>query len=563
MEVTLQRTAYSTNIKTRKDFTCAVFDADFNLVAQPQAPHHIGSLVSSVPRNMKPLVDELETGDGVLVNDPYRGGTHLPDITLISPIFHREEIVGYAANIAHHVDIGGAIAGSLPTDETEIYPEGLIIPGTKAVENWEYDDNIMDLILRNVRAPEKREGDYHAQLGTNRIGTERYLELLEEYGRESFEARLGELVDYTEELVRAAIEELPDGRYEAEDYLDGDGVVNEPVKLALAVVIEDDEIKVDFEGTADQNKGPLNAPEAITLAGCLPVIMSFLGGGELPKNEGFYRPFSMHLPEGSMVNPGENAPIVGCMEVGMRISDLITKAMAEVMPDRTIASSKGVACIVTYGGMDPRDDQFKVFMESLAGGYGARPTKDGLEAVQPHAQNTANSPIEELETEVPVYVRRYELRQDSQGPGRYRGGMGLRRDLEFYAPETEFSVLSDRKESQPWGLFGGGSASSARYVINPESDDPDILDSKDNVTLGQNDIASVQTPGGGGYGPPLQRDPESVLRDVIDGKVSEERAYEVYGVVLDLERRAVDWEKTEERREELEQAEAATGGGGK
>ncbi|MCD2204590.1 hydantoinase B/oxoprolinase family protein [Halobacterium sp. KA-6] len=548
MGVTLQRTAYSTNIKIRRDHTCALFDADLRHIAQHDvAPQHIGSLVSVVPRNFKDRLKDLEPGDGFLVNDPYKGAVHLPDVMLISPLFHNDELIGVAANSAHHVDIGGGTPGGIPTDSTDLYGEGIILPLSKAVEDWEYNETVLDLIRRNVRGAEMRLGDYRAQLGANRIGEQRYSELVADYGADTVETYLDELFDATEDRVRAAIADLPDGTYEASDYLDGDGVVDEPVCLKLAITVEDDELTVDFTGTAEQNEGPLNCTPAMIFSGTMSVIMALLGA-DLPKNDGFYRPFEFITPEGTMVNPKPQAPVASGWEIPMRAGELVTKAMADALPDETIAASKGIVCNIAYGGDDPRDDGEYVYYETVAGGYGARKEKDGMEAVQTHFQNTANSPIEELEREVPLYVRRYELIQDSAGAGRTRGGLGVRRDMEFYDHQTRFSILSDRAKSSPWGLFGGESGRRAHYVMNPDTDNRKDVSSKSTTTLDSGGVASIQTPGGGGYGDALERNPEAVLEDVRDEKVSVEAAREAYGVIVtndgNLDRKA-----TRDRRE--------------
>ncbi len=548
MGVTLQRTAYSTNIKIRRDHTCALFDADLRHVAQHDiAPQHIGSLVSVVPRNVPDWEDELEPGDGILINDPYKGAVHLPDVMLISPLFHDDEVIGYAANSAHHVDIGGGTPGGIPNDSTELYAEGLIIPGVHAVENWEYDENVLGFILRNVREPKMRRGDYQAQLGANRIGERRFAELHDSYGRETVESSLDELLDYTERRVRAAIEELPDGEYTARDEMDGDGIVDEPVELVLTLTVDGDELTIDFTGTADENEGPLNCTPAMAFAGTMAVIMAFIGE-DLPKNDGFYRPIETVTPEGTMVNPTYDRPVAAGWEIPMRAGDLVTKAFADAVPAETIGATKGMVCNVAYGGEDPRDDGDYVYYETVAGGYGGRAGKDGMDAVQTHFQNTANSPIEELEDELPVYVRRYELIRDSEGAGRQRGGLGVRRDLEFYDHEASFSLLTDRTRSRPWGVFGGHSARPSRFYRNPETDDEEALASKSTTKLDPNDVVSVQTPGGGGYGDPLERDPQAVLADVLDEKVSPEKAYEEYGVVIDD---GVDAAATAARRRDL------------
>jgi len=558
MGVTLQRTAYSTNIKIRRDHTCAIFDADLRHIAQHDvAPQHVGSMVSVVPRNVRERAADLEPGDGILINDPYEGAVHLPDVMLISPLSHEGEIVGYAANSAHHVDIGGGTPGGIPNDSTELYGEGMIMLGVKAVRDWEYDEEILKLITRNVRGADMRLGDYRAQLAANHIGNRRYAELIADNGQETVETYLDELLEYTERRVRAAIEELPDGTYAAEDHMDGDGVVDEPVLLQLTLEVDGDEMTIDFTGTAEENRGPLNCTPAMAFAGAMAVIMSLLGEN-LPKNDGFYRPFETITPEGTMVNPSRNRPVAAGWEIAMRTGDLVTKAMADALPEETIAATKGIVANLAYGGHDPRSEERYVYYETVAGGYGARAQKDGMEAVQTHFQNTANSPIEELETEIPLYVRRYELIQDSAGAGRQRGGLGVRRDMEFYGEDATFSALSDRAKSEPWGLFGGHSARPAHYVINPDGDDPMPVSSKSTTNLESGDVASVQTPGGGGYGDPTERDPERVLSDVLNEKVSVEAAREEYGVVV--EDGTVDEDATAQLREEL-RGEAATDGG--
>jgi N-methylhydantoinase B len=550
MGVTLQRTAYSTNIKIRLDHTCALFDSELRHIAQHDvAPQHIGSMVSVVPRNVRERIDDLEPGDGLVINDPTRGAVHLPDVMIISPLYHDGETVAYAANSAHHVDIGGSTPGGIPNDSTSLFAEGLILPCVKAIRDWEFDPEILDLITRNVRGADQRVGDFRAQVGANRIGQDRYEALLERFGPNAVGGHLDDLLDYTERRVRAAIAELPDGTYEAEDLMDGDGVVDEPVRLRLALSVDDDELMIDFTGTATQNAGPLNCTPAMAFAGSMAVIMALIGE-DLPKNDGFYRPIETITPAGTMVNPEGDAPVAAGWEIAMRAGELVTKAMADAVPERTIASTKGIVCNVAYGGRDPRDDEDYVYYETVAGGYGARAEKDGMEAVQTHFQNTANSPIEELETEIPLYVRRYELIQDSAGAGRQRGGLGVRRDLEFYDHEASFSLLSDRARSSPWGLFGGKSGSPARYVINPDSPDGYAVASKSTTELDPDDVASVQTPGGGGYGDPLERPPEMVLEDVVNGKVSEAAAEDEYGVAVDVANRSVDEEATTELRDE-------------
>lgn len=550
---TLERTAYSTNIKIRRDYSCALFDAEGQHIAQfTAAPSQVAALKYAVPALLEERRNQLQPGDGFLLNDPAQGGAvHLPDVMLISPVFDDDErLIGVVGNDAHHVDIGGETPGGIPVDSTSLYGEGLILPGVRAVREWEYDEEMLRLLTRNVRGSEQRVGDYQAQLGSNQIGARRYATLVENYGHDAIGTYIDDLLDYTERRVRAAIDALPDGRYEAEDYLDGDGISDDPLRIKLTLVIDGDELTFDFTGTADQNRGPINSNPSTVFAAVMMAIRSIFEE-DLPQNQGFYRPFELVTPEGSMMNPDFNAPVAGTGEVTQRVPDLVIKSLAEAIPERVIAATKGTVVNVAYGGTDPRDDDEYVYYETFAGGYGARPTKDGMDAVQPHLQNTANSPIEELEGEIPLYVRRYELRQDSDGAGRFRGGLGVRRDMEFYDHEASFTVLSDRSKFPPWGLFGGHDAAPARYVIDPDTADEREVGSKSTTRLRPGQVASIQTPGGGGYGDPLERDPELVLEDVVGGKISEEKARETYGVVVDLEARTVDREATERRRAEL------------
>jgi len=530
MGVTLERTAYSTNIKIRRDYSCAIFDSRVRHIAQyTAAPAQIAAILYSVPNVVEQHEERLEAGDALIVNDPASGGSvHLPDVMMITPIFDGDDIVGYAANDAHHVDIGGSTPGGIPTDSTDLYSEGLILPGVKAATNWEFDEDVMNLILRNVRNREERKGDYQAQLGANRIGSERFVDIITEYDEE-FEPLVDELLAYTERRIRSNIEALPDGVYEADTYLDGDGISDDPIRLAVAVTVDGDEVEFDFTGSGDQNAGPVNSNPSTTFAACIMAILSIIGK-DLPVNEGLYEPFELVTPDGSMLNPEPNAPIAGTGEIDIRICDLIVKCLSNAVPEKAIAATKGTICNVSYGGSDPRDDSEYVHYETYGGGYGARPTKDGMDAVQPYLQNTANSPIEELEKEIPLVVRKYELREDSEGAGKFRGGLGLRRDLEFYDHAASFTVLADRSKFAPWGLFGGEEGAMARYLVNPDTDSESVLNSKSSVVLEPGDVASIQTPGGGGYGDPADRDVERVLRDVREEKISPERARETYGV---------------------------------
>ncbi len=553
MGVTLERTAFSTNIKIRQNYSCALFDADANHIAQhTAAPIQMAALKHAVPGLVEERIDDMSPGDGYLINDPSKGGAvHLPDLILISPMFSDEdELIGFVGNNAHHVDIGGETPGGIPIDSTSLYGEGLILPGVRLVRDWELDEEMLRLLTRNVRGARMRVGDYQAQLGANQIGSRRFNDLYERYDSDTLSDYIDELCSYTETRVRSELRQIPDGTYQAMDYLDGDGIKNEPLRIALTVQIDADEVVFDFTGTADQNRGPTNADPS-SVFGAVIIAIRSLFEDDIPLNDGFYRPFELITPAGSMVNPGHNAPIAGTGEIVQRVADLVLKSLAEAIPDQVIAATKGTSINVAYGGIDPRDGEEYVYFETFAGGYGGRPTKDGMDAVQPHLQNTANSPVEEIEREVPMYIRRYELREDSEGAGRYRGGLGIRRDMEFYDDEACFTILSDRARFAPWGLFGGHSGALARYRIDPDTADEYTVNSKSTTQLEQGQVASIMTPGGGGYGDPLDRDPTLVRQDVLNEKVSLEKARDVYGVVLDADTLSIDHQATARRRQEI------------
>ena len=552
MGIGLQRSAYSSNIKTRLDFACAIFDSERrNIVQALHQPSLLGALVTLVPRVVEVFgAENFHSGDGIIVNDPHMGGTHLPDITLISPVFHGSELFGYVANMAHHQDVGGMTPGSVPGDSTEIHQEGLIIPPTRLLEGGHVRRDILDLILANVRSPRERAGDYRAQAACNNIGIRRLGELIERYGAENLRLYMEEILSYTERRMRTAMKAIPSGIYYAEDYLDSDGVTGRPVKVAVEVTVDGDESIVDLSGSDGQGPGPVNATYGPMLS-AVSYVFKCLGDPDIPVNDGMYRPLHVVAPEGSVVNARPPAAVAGCWEVGQRICDVIVKAFVPILPEKVCAAGKGIICNISFGGIDPKSGNVYTFYETIGGGYGARPTKDGIDGIQYHLTNTQNAPVEEIELSHPVLIERYELIPDSEGAGKLRGGLGMRRDYRFFGGPTVFSVQSDRARFSPWGIFGGLNAKPSRYIVNPDSDEPLLLTSKSTVRLKKGDIVSVQTPGGGGYGSPMERDPEMVLRDVIDGKVSLKRAMEIYGVVADPIMRKVDYGATGSLRRSL------------
>ena len=543
MASALRRSAYSTNIKTRHDFSCAIFDLNKRTVAQSfSQPAHLGSLVETVRRALDTYGQErLSEGDGILVNFPYGGGVHLNDIALISPIFYDGHVVGYVASLAHHVDVGGGAPASIGAFR-EIYQEGVIIPPVKFMVEGQINRDVFDLVLAQVRAKRETAGDFRAQIASNNTGIRRMTALLDRMGVETVERYVDELIEYTNRRTQAELAKLPKGVYASEGYLDSDGYTEDPVSLVVSVTIDDDGLLFDFTGSDLQRRAPVNSTYAQTHSG-VAFVLKCLIDPDVPVNAGFYRNVRMVAPEGTVVNCTEPYPVVGGWETQIRLADIIFKALAQAIPEKVPAGTEAMICHSGFGGSDPYRNETYCFLETIAGGYGGRASKDGPDAVQPHGKNTANAPVEETELNYPVRITRYELVENSDGPGKYRGGLGLRRDYFFPDHEASFTILADRERWGPHGLFGGLPGERAHYVLNPDSDAME-LGSKVTVQLKENDVVSYRTCGGGGYGPPQERDPEDVLWDVRNGKVSVERARKFYRVEVDADSLTVDLEAT-------------------
>ena len=528
MAVALRRSAYSTNIKTRADFSCAFFDRQLQTIAQAFAqPVHLGSLSELVPRAIREYGSEnLGPGDAILTNDPYLGGVHLNDITLISPVYYGGKLFGYVANLAHHVDVGGGAPASIGAFR-EVYQEGIIIPPVKLVQGGKIVSDIFQLVLAQIRSKRETAGDFRAQVAANNTGVRRLGALLDRMGPETVTFYINELITYTERRTRAEMSKLPKGVFTADGYVDNDGFTDEPVQLMAKVVVDDNGILFDLTGCEPQRRAPVNSTYAQTFSACAYVLKCLIDP-DVPVNTGFYRLVRMVAPEGTVVNCTPPAPVVGGWETQVRLTDVILKALASAIPDLIPAGTKAMMCQVGFGGANPRTGELYAFYETIAGGYGGRATSDGPDAVQAHGQNTENAPIEETEINYPVRITRYELVEDSEGAGKHRGGLGLRRDY-FFDHEVSFTILADRDRWGPWGLFGGLAGRKASYLLNPDTEAVELI-SKVTVQLKPGDVVSFRTCGGGGYGPPEERDPQLVLRDVRDGKVSLKRAREVYGV---------------------------------
>jgi len=447
-------------------------------------------------------------GDIVVLNDPYAGGTHLPDITMVLPIFLAglEKPGFFVSARAHHADVGGAFPGSMGPAR-EIFQEGIRIPPVRIVRGGTIDREMLDLILLNVRTPQEREGDLAAQIGACRVGERRILELVEKYGEARLSALTDELLGYSERLVRAELRSMPAGEFSAEDWLDDDGIDDEPIRISVRIQIDPEaaSIYVDFSGSSAQVKGSVNAVRAITLSACFYVLRCLLED-DAPATEGILRPLTLVTPPGSIVDARAPAPVAGGnVETSQRIVDVLMRALAQAIPDRVPAASAGTMSNLTIGGIDPRSGLPFTYYETAAGGMGARPGLDGISGVQTHMTNSLNTPVEALEYAYPFRVRRYSYRRGSGGAGRFRGGDGLIREIELLAP-AQVTLLADRRKFRPWGLAGGeAGAAGLATVIRAASGESMVLPGKCSVQLEAGDILRIETPGGGGFGEPSKR----------------------------------------------------------
>ena len=500
MGVRLQRAAYSPNIKERCDFSCALFDAAGQLIAQAEhIPVHLGAMPLSVQACLKDLT--FSPGDVAIVNDPYHGGTHLPDITLVSPVFVNlsqvPSLLGFVANRAHHADVGGMSAGSMPLAE-ELFQEGLIIPPLRLVHAGMINQDVWRLLLANVRTPNERAGDLHAQLAANRTGIDRMLELVDRYGASQIQEDMADTLRYSERMTRQLLQAIPDGIYRYQDILDDDGLTPEPVKICVSITISRNEAIVDFTGTDAQRRGSINAVYPITLSATAYVFRCLLGL-DIPGNSGCLVPIRVIAPEGTVVNASPPAAVAGGnVETAQRIVDVVLGALAQACPERVPAASQGTMNNVTVGGWDHDRGQLFAYYETLGGGMGACPTQDGASAIHSHMTNTMNTPVEALEYAYPFRVKRYAVRRDSGGKGRYRGGDGVCRDLEVLS-RAQVTILSDRRTKGPYGLAGGNPGQPGRNCLLRDGQSQE-LPSKCQIEVQPGDELQIETPGGGGYG---------------------------------------------------------------
>jgi len=531
------RSAYSTNIKERRDISTAVFDPDGNMVAQAEhVAMHLGSLLGIVKEVYKHFDrSEIKDGDMFIGNDPYNGGgTHLPDITVVSPVYAGNELIGWVANLAHHSDVGGKVPGSTSGDAVSIFQEGTKIPLVRICEGGKICYDIINIIMANSRIPNERFGDLQAQIAANRIGINRMLEAYTRYGKTLIDS-MYQLQDYAEKKLKAGIARLPDGVYKFTDYMDDAGVAcPDPLQISVMVTIKGESMTLDFAGTAAQVAGPIN----VTYNGLLATVfysLKALIDPNVPSNAGIYRAFKVVCDSGLLINAENPAPVGERIDTCQRVADVIFGALAPAVPERAIACCNSSVTSAIFSGNDPKDkNKFFVYLEVVAGGSGASKHADGLSGVQVHMTNTSNLPIEALEMEFPlIVIKKYALLRDSGGAGYNRGGLGIVREFETMYDGISYTGLGDRQKFPPWGLEGGlEGAGGSYYLVKTDGTSTRLPSKCTDIPLAKGDIISVRTPGSGGYGNPFTREPERVLQDVIESKVSVEKAEELYGVVI-------------------------------
>ena len=495
MGVTLQRASFSPNIKERQDFSCAVFDPHGKMVAQAaHIPVHLGSMPASVTSalNSFPIIHPQ---DVILLNDPYRGGTHLPDITMVSPVFSEGQLRFFVASRAHHADVGGMSPGSLPLS-TELYQEGLIIPPVKLTRGGTINQDLLDLIIANTRAPREREADLQAQLAAQRVGAARLVEMIEKYGSAILQEHALALMAYSQKMIESVIATIPQGKYSFQDSLEGYPPKKEPVPIQVRISIQGPTMTVDFEGSSPQVFGNLNAVKSVVESATWYCIR-LLSEDDIPMNQGCFQPIQVLVPPHSVLNPDFPAAVAaGNVETSQRIVDVVLGALAEALPGRIPAASQGTMNNITLGGT--HQGSAFVFYETIAGGHGASPEGDGISGRHSHMTNTRNTPIESIEQNLPVQILNYQLREGSGGGGEYQGGKGIKRTYKFLSPAA-VTINSDRRNIPPYGLQGGTPGKVGSNQLHREGEEIQ-LDSKVSLQVQAGDILTIETPGGGGWG---------------------------------------------------------------
>ena len=548
MAVTICRTTYSGVLRDNMDFSTGFTDANGKLVAQGLTiPLHLGSIPTALDSVLEHFKGDIHPGDVFIMNDPYEGGMHLPDVFIFKPIFVEGEQLAIAATISHQADIGGRVPGSNASDSTEIFQEGLRIPPIKLYMGGKLNETMWRLIEKNVRIPIQVLGDMRAQLSACTIAENQFLELVGRFGLETTRFYMGEVIDHTERLARAAIRKLPDGEFAFEDWVDDDGIDRDrAIRLLCKITKRDDAIKVDWAGSSEQVKGAINCTLSFTKAVSYAAIRSVLDF-DIPCNEGLFRAIDVTAPPGTVTNMVLPAACAARGLTGFRMGDCVFGALAMMLKDEVGAASDGGNTGVSIGGYDKSRRPF-IFVDFACGSWGGRPWGDGVQGNSNMFANMASQSVELIESQNPIQILRYELIPDRAGAGKYRGGVPYRRDYLFTEDEAVLQVRSDRRRFRPYGLYGGHAGRPSRNVLNPDKE-ARLLDSKLTMHLRRGDVFRHELPGGGGWGDPLDRDPSNVLSDVRNEYISVDGANRDYGVVIDTSTWIVDLVATQNLRE--------------
>ena len=542
MGTTLMRTAYSTIIRESMDCTAALFDPAGQLIAQADhVPSHQGTLSHAAKHVLATMT--VEPGDVVILNHPYMGGTHHPDIMIFKPIFEGETLVAMAGSLGHHLDVGGRSPGSVATDARDVFEEGLMIPPLKLVKRGQPVDEILAMIAANIRVPHQTMGDIRAQIAAVTVGERRYLELVAKHGATALAGIVAACLDSSERLMREDLRAYPDGTYGAEGFMDNDGVSDEAVRIRVAVTLEDGDVTVDFAGSSPEVAGPFNCSLSSVHSAAYCAVR-YMVTPTILQNEGCYRPIRLITPPGTIVNPTAPAPLSGRFHTLERIANTILMAFNGARGEDAAGSTHGHLSSFSVSGRGADQRGFVLF-EILGGGWGGTRAGDGLDATFGLMANCRDIPIEALELEYPLRVERYELIPDSGGAGSFRGGLGLRREVRYLARRGSFTNRSDGQKFPPLGVLGGAKGAPSRHRLVRRGNEPTELPSKvTNLTIEAGDLIVMETAGGGGYGPATERAPERVLADLLDGKITADEARASYAVVIDANGEAVDVEAT-------------------
>lgn len=547
MAYTVLRTARSEIVKDVMDYSAAICGPDGSMLAQAKTiALHLGAVPEAISHVMEEYGDDINPGDAIILNDPYQGGMHLPDIFMFAPIFHDDTLQGFCVVICHHTDVGGRVPGSNASDSTEIYQEGLRLPVLKLYDRGTPNEIVFSIIDRNVRLPDRVIGDLQAQYAACHVGAREMGKLFDRYGASFCQSYFTELLDYAERMTRDQISAWPDGTYRFTDYIDNDGFTETPIPISVAITVEDDHLIVDYEGSSPQVPAALNSTKSYTNS-CTYLSVRSVLSGDVPNNAGVFRCIDVRAPEASVLNPVLPAACAGRALTGYRVVDAMFGALAQIVPDRVPAAGEGGNTVISLGGAV--DDKPFIIVDMICGAWGGRPDQDGIEAVTNPSQNLSNTPVEVMERQHPVRIEEYALIRDSCGAGKWRGGLGVARSYRMLADKAVLQLRSDRVLFQPYGLAGGEKGRATRNVLTDADGRETPLPGKATMTMTSGQVIRHEQAGAGGFGDPLDRSPEAVAFDVWNDKISFRYAADRHKVVVDAVTGILDSAATQRLRE--------------